>query len=65
MPRVAQKAKCLTRWIIPGNKTTGISESVDMAIITDLGYGGNNINVLTSPVAIADKHLCSSAFICG
>jgi|GEM_PF-2152370 SLOG cluster4 family len=53
MPRVVQKAKGLTASIISGNDTTDISESVDMAIITDLGYAGNNINVLTSPVTIA------------
>jgi SLOG cluster4 family len=30
-----------------------VTNNRDMAIITDLGYAGNNINVLTSPVTIA------------
>jgi hypothetical protein len=57
MPGVAQKAKCLTRWIIPGNNTTGISESLDIAII-DLGYAGNNINVLKLVMSRSQINIC-------
>ena len=49
----ANKAGGLTLGILPGNNTDGIAESVDIAIVTDLGNARNNINVLSSDVVIA------------
>ena len=39
--------------ILPGNNTQGISEAVDIAIVTDMGNARNNINVLSSDAVIA------------
>lgn len=39
--------------ILPGDDTTGMSSVVDIPIVTDLGNGRNNINVLSSQVVIA------------
>ena len=43
----------LTVGILPTNDTQGVSEAVDVAIVTDLGNARNNINVLSSDVVIA------------
>ncbi|MBE9169515.1 TIGR00725 family protein [Pleurocapsales cyanobacterium LEGE 06147] len=43
----------LTVGILPTDSTEGISEAVDIAILTDLGNARNNINVLSSDVVIA------------
>ena len=51
--RGAKAAGGLTIGILPGKDTAGISEAVDLAIITDLGNARNNINVLTASVVIA------------
>ncbi len=51
--RGAKSAQGLTIGILPGNKTNGVSEAVDIAIATDLGNARNNINVLSSDVVIA------------
>ena len=56
MERATQGAKAvggLTIGILPGNNTTGLSEAVDIAIVTDLGNGRNNINVLSSDLVVA------------
>lgn len=56
MERASQGAKTeggLTVGILPGKNTTGISEAVDIAILTDMGNGRNNINVLSSDIIIA------------
>lgn len=49
----AKAAGGLTVGILPNNDTRNISEAVDIAIITDLGNGRNNINVLSVDVVIA------------
>jgi len=49
----AQAAGGLTIGILPHHNTTGISDAVDIAIVTDLGNARNNINVLSSQVIIA------------
>lgn len=49
----AKAANGLTVGILPGNNTNGVSEAVDIAIITDIGNGRNNINVLSSDIVIA------------
>ena len=49
----AKSANGLTVGILPGNNTNDVSESVDLAIITDLGNARNNINVLSADVVIA------------
>ena len=49
----AKAADGLTIGILPNNNTQGISEAVDIAIVTDLGNARNNINVLSSEVVIA------------
>lgn len=51
--RGAKSASGLTIGILPGNNTNGVSEAVDIAIITDIGQARNNINVLSSDVVIA------------
>lgn len=56
MERATQGAKAvggLTIGILPGNNTKGISEAVDIAIVTGMGNGRNNINVLSSDLVIA------------
>ena len=56
MERASQGAKAnggLTVGILPGKNTTGISEAVDIAIVTDMGNGRNNVNVLSSDIIIA------------
>lgn len=49
----AKSANGLTIGILPGNNTNDVSESVDLAIVTDLGNARNNINVLSADVVIA------------
>lgn len=49
----AKSANGLTIGILPGDSTEGVSQSVDIAIATDLGNARNNINVLSSDVVIA------------
>ena len=49
----AKTAGGLVIGILPGNNKQGMSEAVDIAIVTDLGNGRNNINVLSSDVVIA------------
>lgn len=39
--------------VLPSNSTLGMSEAVDLPIVTDLGNARNNINVLSSNVVIA------------
>lgn len=49
----AKAAGGLTVGILPGKDTEGISQAVDIAIVTDMGNARNNINVLSSDVVIA------------
>jgi hypothetical protein len=49
----AKSANGLTIGILPGNNTNDVSESVDLAIVTNLGNARNNINVLSADVVIA------------
>jgi uncharacterized protein (TIGR00725 family) len=49
----AKAAGGLTVGILPSNSTEGISEAVDIGIVTDLGNARNNINVLSSAVIVA------------
>jgi uncharacterized protein (TIGR00725 family) len=39
--------------ILPGHDSVGMSTAVDIPIVTDLGNGRNNINVLSAKVVIA------------
>jgi uncharacterized protein (TIGR00725 family) len=43
----------LTIGILPGSDRSGISKFVDIAIVTDLGHGRNNVNVLSSDAIVA------------
>lgn len=49
----AKSANGLTVGILPDDNADGVSEAVDIAIATDLGNARNNINVLSSHIAIA------------
>lgn len=49
----AKAANGLTIGVLPNDRLAGISEAVDIAIITDMGNARNNINVLSSNVVIA------------
>jgi uncharacterized protein (TIGR00725 family) len=49
----AKSAHGLTLGILPGEDKTGISDAIDIAILTGIGSARNNINVLTSDVVIA------------
>ncbi len=49
----AKAANGLTIGILPTADDSGISDAVDIAIITDMGNARNNINVLSSNVVIA------------
>jgi hypothetical protein len=49
----AKAANGLTIGILPTNDTSAVSNAVDIAIVTDMGNGRNNINVLSSNVVIA------------
>ena len=49
----AKAANGLTIGILPTADDSGVSDAVDIAIITDMGNARNNINVLSSNVVIA------------
>jgi uncharacterized protein (TIGR00725 family) len=49
----AKSAEGLTIGILPNQDKSGMSDFVDLAIITDMGNARNNINVLSSNVVIA------------
>lgn len=49
----AKEADGLTIGVLPTHNTHNLSEAVDIAIVTDLGNGRNNVNVLSSDVIIA------------
>lgn len=49
----AKSAGGLVVGILPTGDTTGMSEAVDIAIVTDMGSARNNINVLSSDAVIA------------
>ncbi len=51
--RGAKSVNGLTIGILPGNNLDGISEAVDIPIVTDMGNSRNNINVLSSDLVIA------------
>ncbi len=51
--RGSKSAGGLTVGILPGKDLVGLSEAVDLAILTDLGNARNNLNVLSSQVVIA------------
>jgi hypothetical protein len=51
--RGAKSAGGLTVGILPGKNLDGVSEALDLAIVTDLGNARNNLNVLSSQVVIA------------
>lgn len=51
--RGAKAAKGLVVGILPDGDRARLSSSVDIAIVTDLGNGRNNVNVLSSDVVIA------------
>ena len=51
--RGAKAAGGLVIGILPGNNKQEMSEAVDIAIVTDLGNGRNNVNVLSCDVVIA------------
>ncbi len=56
MEAASQGAKAsggMTIGILPGNDYEGVSEAIDIAIITDMGNARNNINVLSSQVVVA------------
>lgn len=49
----AKSADGLTIGVLPNQDKSGMSQFVDIAIITDMGNARNNINVLSSDVVIA------------
>ncbi len=51
--RGAKEAGGLTIGILPTADTTGVSEAVEIAIVTGMGQARNNINVLSSRVVFA------------
>jgi uncharacterized protein (TIGR00725 family) len=46
-------ANCVTIGILPSQDTSGLSDAVDIPIITGMGSARNNINALTGDVMIA------------
>ena len=46
-------ANCVTIGILPTEDTPGLSDAVDVPIVTGMGSGRNNINALTGDVMIA------------
>lgn len=50
--RGAQASDGLVIGVLPSNNTVGVSDAVDIAIVTDMGNARNNINVLSSNVVI-------------
>lgn len=56
MDAASRGAKAKNGWVVgilPNNDTRGMSEAVDIPIITDLGNARNNLNVLSSNIIIA------------
>ncbi|MEM8831195.1 MAG: TIGR00725 family protein [Cyanobacteria bacterium P01_G01_bin.19] len=51
--RGAKAGGGLTIGILPGSSKAGMSDAVDISILTDLGNARNNINVLSSDVVVA------------
>jgi uncharacterized protein (TIGR00725 family) len=51
--RGAKSVGGLTVGILPDSNHIGMSEAIDLAIVTDLGNARNNINVLSSDVVVA------------
>ena len=51
--RGAKAGDGLVVGILPGKDTLGMSDAVDIAIVTDMGNARNNINVLSAQVIIA------------
>lgn len=51
--RGAKAGNGLVIGVLPSNNTAGMSKAVDIPIVTDLGNGRNNINVLSSQAVIA------------
>lgn len=49
----AKSVNGLTIGILPGSRANGVSDAVDIVILTDMGNARNNINVLSSHVVIA------------
>lgn len=49
----AKSQQGLTIGILPHQSHQGLSDAVDIAIVTDLGNGRNNVNVLSSDVIVA------------
>ena len=49
----AKEADGLTIGVLPTSNTHNLSDAVDIAIVTDLGNGRNNVNVLSSDVIVA------------
>ena len=49
----AKAVNGLTVGILPNADDRGVSEAVDIAIVTDMGSARNNINVLSSDVVVA------------
>jgi uncharacterized protein (TIGR00725 family) len=51
--RGAKASGGLTIGVLPGSDRSGVSKFVDIAIVTDLGHGRNNVNVLSSDAIVA------------
>lgn len=51
--RGAKEAGGLTVGVLPAEDDAGVSDAVDIAILTGMGQARNNVNVLTSRVLIA------------
>lgn len=51
--RGAKQASGFTIGILPGSDLQGVSESIDIPIVTGMGQARNNINVLSSRVVFA------------
>lgn len=51
--RGAKAANGLTVGILPTADASGLAETIDLAIFTDMGSGRNNINVLSCDVVVA------------
>ena len=51
--RGAKASDGLVVGILPGKNTLGMSDAVDIAIVTDMGNARNNINVLSAQLIIA------------
>ncbi len=51
--RGAKQAGGIVIGVLPGETAEGASQYIDIAVVTGMGSGRNNINVLTSDVVIA------------